>query len=328
MNRILVVGYGSIGKRHVKNLLEHTNSQIIIYTKRQDLDFKTKRVIVTNSFEYSLSQNPNVGFICNETSKHIPIAIKLAKAGLDLFLDKPLSDSMKGISTLNKIVKEKKLITQMGCQLRFHKCIKKIQQLLTQKKIGKIISVQAENGSYLPDWHPYEDYRKSYASSKKLGGGVVLTQIHDIDYLYWFFGNPKSVFSIAGKFSNLSISVEDYSASLIQFENKITAELHQDFFQGPEYRGCKLKGTDGIISWNSINNEIKFYNNRTKKWQIIMKLKNFEKNQMYVDEVQNFLKCVKNRKKTINDLQDGINTMNIALAIKKSARHKKIIELN
>ena len=107
MNRILVVGYGSIGKRHVKNLLNHTDSQIIIYTKRQDLDFKTKRMIVSNSFEYCLSQNPNIGFICNETAKHVPVAIKLAKAGLDLFLDKPLSDSMKGISTLNKIVKEK-----------------------------------------------------------------------------------------------------------------------------------------------------------------------------------------------------------------------------
>ena len=123
-----------------------------------------------------------------------------------------------------------------------------------------------------------------------------------------------------------TINLEKLSYS--EIENKITAELHQDFFQGPEFRGCKLKGTDGIISWNSINNEIKFYNNRTKKWQIIMKLKNFEKNQMYIDEIQNFLKCVKNRKKTINDLQDGINTMNIALAIKKSARHKKIIELN
>ena len=146
--------------------------------------------------------------------------------------------------------------------------------------------------------------------------------------MYWFFGNPKSIFSITGKFSDLSISVEDYSASLLQFKNKITAELHQDFFQGPEYRGCKLKGTDGIISWNSINNEIKFYNNRTKQWQIIMKLKNFEKNQMYIDEIKYFLKCVKNRRKTINNLDDGINTMNIALAIKKSARHKKIIKIN
>ena len=98
------------------------------------------------------------------------------------------------------------------------------------------------------------------------------------------------------------------------------------FFQGPEYRGCKIKGTNGVISWNSINNEIKFYNNRTKKWEIIMKLKNFEKNQMYVDEIKHFLKCVKNRRKTINNLDDGINTMNIAIAIKKSGRYKKTIK--
>ena len=325
MNSILVVGYGSIGKRHVKNLLKHTNSQIIIYTKRQDLDFKTKRVIVTNSFEYSLSQNPNVGFICNETSKHIPVAMKLAKAGLDLFLDKPLSDSMKGISTLNKIVKEKKLITQMGCQLRFHGCIRKIQQLLIQKKIGKIISVQAENGSYLPDWHPYEDYRYGYAAKKKLGGGVVLTQIHDIDYLYWIFGNPKSIFSVTGKFSNLDISTEDYSASIIQLKNKITAELHLDFFQGPEYRRIKIKGTDGIILWNSQENAIKVYSNKKNTWKTILKIKKFDRNQLYVDEIKHFLRCVKNRKNTINNLDDGIKTMKIALAIKESGKKKKNI---
>ena len=110
MNRILIVGYGAIGKRHVKNLLKNTNSHIIILTKRKDLDFKTKRVIVTNSLRDSISQNPNIGFICNETSYHIPIAIKLAKAGLDLFIEKPLSDSMKGVNTLKGIVKQQKLI--------------------------------------------------------------------------------------------------------------------------------------------------------------------------------------------------------------------------
>ena len=176
-------------------------------------------------------------------------------------------------------------------------------------------------------WRKEKNYSNTVTSNKNLGGGVLLELSHEIDYLYWFFGNPKSVFSIAGKFSNLSISVEDYSASLLQFKNKITVELHQDFFQGPEYRGCKIKGTNGVISWNSINNEIKFYNNRTKKWEIIMKLKNFEKNQMYIDEIKYFLKCVKNRRKTINNLDDGINTMNIALAIKKSGRSKKIINL-
>ena len=130
-----------------------------------------------------------------------------------------------------------------------------------------------------------------------------------------------------GKNSDLDISVEDYSASIIEFKNKITVELHLDFFQGPEYRGCKIKGTNGIISWNSSDNEIKFYNNRKKKWEIILKLNRFERNQMYVDETKHFLKCIKNRKKTINSLDDGIKTLNIALTMKKSAKEKKIIEL-
>jgi predicted dehydrogenase len=327
MNRILIIGYGSIGKRHVRNILKFTNSQIIIYTKRSDLDFKTNRVIITDSLDYCLSQKPNIGFICNETSYHIPIALKLAKAGLDLFLEKPLSDSIKGVKQLEKIVKQKKIITQMGHHMRFHDCIIKIRKLIKQNKVGRIISIQVENGSYLPDWHPNEDYTKSYAGKKGMGGGIILTQIHDIDYLYWFFGNPKSIFSFSGKLSDLKISSEDYSSSIIQFPNRITAELHLDFFQGPEYRGCKIKGTNGIITWNSIDNKIKFFNNRNKKWEIILNITNYERNQLYVDEIKHFLKCVKNRKKTINPLADGIKTLNIALTMKKSSRTNKLIEL-
>ena len=70
------------------------------------------------------------------------------------------------------------------------------KELLEQEKIGKVISVQAENGSYFPDLHPHEDYRISYAGKKVLGGGIILTQIHDVDYLYWFFNYPKSIFSV------------------------------------------------------------------------------------------------------------------------------------
>jgi predicted dehydrogenase len=215
----------------------------------------------------------------------------------------------------------------MGYHLRFHDCIIKIHELIKQKKIGRVISIQAENGSYLPDWHPYEDYRYGYAAKKKLGGGVVLTQIHDIDYLYWIFGSPKSVFSVTGKFSNLDISVEDYSASIIQFKNKITAELHLDFFQGLEYRRIKIKGTDGIIFWNSQENIVKVYSNKKNVWKTILKIKNFDRNQLYIDEIIYFLKCVKNRKSTINNLDDGIETMKIALAIKESSTKKKNIML-
>tara|TARA_Y100001936_G_C16081223_1_gene678015 strand:- start:1405 stop:2388 length:984 start_codon:yes stop_codon:yes gene_type:complete len=325
--KILVVGYGSIGKRHVRNLLEHTKAEVIICTKRKDLKFKNNNVRVTDSVDEALKENPSIGFITNETVYHIPLAIKLAKSGLDLFIEKPLSSSTKGIKTLQKIVKEKKLIVQMGFHLRFHRSIIEIRKLIKQRKIGKVISIQAENGSYFPDWHPKEDYKISYAGKKELGGGIVLTQIHDVDYLFWIFGEVKSVFSFMGKFSDLKISTEDYCASIIQFKKNITAELHLDFFQGPELRACKIKGTNGVISWNSLDNQIKFFNNKKNKWEIIFKFEKFERNQMYRDEIKHFLSCVKNRKKTINGLDEGIKTMNIALTMKKSAERSKIIEL-
>jgi len=327
MNRILIVGYGSIGKRHVRNILNYTNSNIIIFTKRSDLDFKTNRVTVSDSLDYCLLQKPNIGFICNETSFHVSTALQLAKAGLDLFLEKPLSDSIKGVNDLKRIVNKKRLITQMGYHMRFHDCIIKIRKLIKQKKIGRVISIQSENGSYFPDWHPYEDYTKSYAGKKRLGGGIILTQIHDIDYLYWFFGKPKSIFSFAGKLSDLKITSEDYSASIIQFPNRVTVELHLDFFQGPEYRRCKIKGTNGIIEWNSNENKIKFFNNKKKKWEIILNFNTYERNQLYIDEIKHFFKCVKTRKKTINPLEEGIKTLNIALAMKKSSETKKLIDM-
>ncbi len=318
------MGYGSIGKRHVTNLLDNSKAEIIICTKRKDLKFLGKNVIVVNSIDKALKENPTIGFITNETSYHIPTAIKLAKAGLDLFIEKPLSNSTKGVKILQKIVKEKKLIVQMGFHMRFHKCILKIHELLEQKKVGRVISCQVENASYLPDWHPYEDYRKGYAAKDRLGGGIVLTQIHEIDYLYWFFGKPKSVYSVTGKFSDLEISTDDYSSSIIKFKKDITTEMHLDFFLGHEYKRCKIKGTKGYIFWNSVYNEVKFFDAKKKSEKVILKLKNFERNDMYVDEIKKFLKCVKNRKKPMNSLDQGIETMNIALNIIKSGKTKKV----
>ena len=159
-----------------------------------------------------------------------------------------------------------------------------------------------------------------------MGGGIVLTQIHEIDYLYWFFGKPKSIYSVTGKFSDLEISVDDYSSSIMKFKKNITTEMHLDFFLGHEYKRCKIKGTKGIIFWNSVYNEVKFFDAKKKNWKIILKLKNFKRNDMYVDEIKYFLKCIKNRKKPMNSLDEGINTMEIALNIIKSGKTKKVVE--
>ena len=331
MIKVLVAGYGSIGKRHVDNFLEFKDIQLIVYTKRNDLQLlKKKGVKVSNSLAECLKENPDIGIIANETSLHIPIAIKLAEEGLDLFLEKPLSNSLKDVEKLRAIVKKKKLITQMGCNLRFHPCIKKIKSLIEQQKIGKIISAQVQCCSYLPDYHRWEDYRKSYAARKDLGGGVILTQIHEIDYMYWFFQEVENVISMSGKFSELDVTAEDYVSSLLKFKNKIIGELHMDCFQRPDFKSCKIRGTKGEIYWDSDNNCVKIYNMNKKRWEIKFDngfSNNLDTYSTYVEELKHFLKCVKHRKETVNDLEQGISTLKIALAIKKASKLMKSVNV-
>ena len=331
MTKVLIAGYGSIGKRHIENFLQFKDIQLTVYTKRNDLQLLKKEGIkVSSSLTECLKEKQDIGVVTNETSLHIPIAIKLAEEGLDLFLEKPLSNSLKGVEKLHAIVKKKKLITQMGCNLRFHPCIKKIKSLIEQKKIGKIISVQVQNCSYLPDFHPSEDYRKSYAARKDLGGGVILTQIHEIDYMYWFFQEVQNVVSMSGKFSELDVTAEDYMSSLLQFKNKIIGELHMDYFQRPSFRSCKIRGTKGEIYWNSDNNCVNIFNMNKQKWETKFDTgfsHNLDTYSSYVEELKHFLKCVKHRKETINDLEQGIETLKIALAIKKASKLMKSVSV-
>jgi len=331
MIKVLIAGYGSIGKRHLENFLQFKDIQLIVYTKRSDLQLlKKKGIKVSNSLTECLKENPDIGVITNETSLHIPIAIKLAKEGLDLFLEKPLSNSLKDVEKLYAIVKKKKLITQMGCNLRFHPCIKKIKSLIEQEKIGKIISAQVQNCSYLPDFHRWEDYRKSYAARKDLGGGVILTQIHEIDYMYWFFEEVENVVSMSGKFSELGVTAEDYVSSLLKFKNKVIGELHMDYFQRPSFRSCKIRGTKGEIYWDSDNNCVNIYNMNKKRWETKFDSdfsNNLDTYSSYVEELKHFLKCVKHRKETINDLEQGIATLKIALAIKKASKLMKSVNV-
>jgi predicted dehydrogenase len=252
----------------------------------------------------------------------------LAEEGLDLFLEKPLSNSLKDVEKLRAIVKKNKLITQMGCNLRFHPCIKKIKSLIEQQKIGKIISAQVQNYSYLPDH--IEDYRKSYAGRKDLGGGVILTQIHEIDYMYWFFQEVENVISIVGKFSELDVTAEDYVSCLLKFKNKIIGELHMDCFQRPDFKSCKIRGTKGEIYWDSNNNCVNIYNMNKKRWEIKFDngfSNNLDTYSTYVEELKHFLKCVKHRKETVNDLEQGISTLKIALAIKKASKLMKSVNV-
>jgi len=326
--KVVIIGFGSIGQRHCKNLLEKSNAEIFLSTKHNIKNFKNnKRIHNLSSLEECLKNQPDIGLICNTSNLHVETAIKLAKNNCHLLIEKPLSNSLKNITRLLSLVEKNKIITLMGFNLRFHPCLIKIKQLLSKNKIGRVIYVDAENGSYLPDWHPNEDYRKSYSSRKTLGGGAVLTCIHEIDYLRWLFGDVKEVSAISGKFSDLKIDSEDLASISLRFKNNIIAHVHLDFFQRPAERNCKIVGTNGTLFCDFNKNIISLYKPNEKKWKKIINLKNYNINDMYVGEMKQLLKCVKTQKKSVNDIKQGLETLKIALAIQKSAKSRKTMNV-
>ena len=302
---------------------------IFVCTNRKyDSFLNNKKCKIFNSLDECIKQKPDIVFITNTTNLHVKTAIKLANANIHLFIEKPLSNSTKEIKLLLDTIRKRKLITMMGCVLRFNPGIQKIKKIISENKIGRVISVHAENGSFLPEWHSYEDYKKSYASRNDLGGGVVLTNIHELDYLYWIFGNVQEVFSITGKFSELKIDVEDLSSILLRFSNDVIAEIHLDYFQKPSARSCKIVGTHGTLYWDSNKNHVLLYDVKKKKWIKKMKLKNYNINEMYLDEIKHFIKCVKKNEKSINPIEEGAKILNVAIGIKKSSKLKKMVLIN
>ena len=326
--KVLVIGYGSIGKRHIKNLTKLPNLELFVVTNRTTDNFlKKSNCKIFKTIEDAIQVKPSFAIICNVTSLHMKSSLLLAKSGIHLFIEKPLSNSLNNVHYLQKIIKQKKLITHVGCVMRFHPCLQKIKKILDTKKLGKIMSVQVQNGSFLPDWHPYENYKKNYAARKDLGGGVVLTCIHEIDYLNWFFHKVKEVNSFLGKVSNLGITGEDLASFLLRFQSNMVAEVHLDYFQKPAERNGKIIGTNGKLIWDFTTNSVKLYDIDKKRWIEILKSHRFNKNKMYQDELDYFINCINDKKESFNNITKASKVLEIALAVKESDKYKKVIKV-
>ncbi|RJR07496.1 gfo/Idh/MocA family oxidoreductase [Candidatus Parcubacteria bacterium] len=342
--KILFIGLGGIGQRHLRNVSAQfgDNTSMLAYRVRnlrqtvtanltidENADFIEKySVEVFTDLDQALTQSPDVAFICNPSSLHIPSCLAVARVGCDFFVEKPLSDSLDGIEELIYICQSKGLIGLVGYQLRFHPCYKLLKELIRQGTIGNLLSIRAEVGEYLPDWHKYEDYRQMYASKKDLGGGVVLSQIHELDYLYDLFGMPRKIFTLGGHLSNLEIDAEDVADVLMEmtFNGKpLPVSVHMDYIQKPPSRNCKVIGESGKITMDLTG--LKVIVEKPGKEKEIHDFGGFERNELFVSEIDHFFRCVATRQQTVVTIRDGLNSLKIALAVKQSMETGQIISI-
>jgi predicted dehydrogenase len=325
MLKFLIVGFGSIGKRHFDNLRQIGGVEAAVLTRRC---IDLPGVPLFNSIEDALHQEYDAVLITNETSLHIATAIAFVERGYNLFIEKPLGNSLKDTDRLADLVGQRNLKVMIGCNMRFHPAVSSVRDLIQKSKIGRIVSAQVQAGQYLPDWHPGRDYRQSYSARRDAGGGVILDLIHELDYAYWFFGDAARVFALSGKKGDLQIETEDTADLLLEFQNGVWCQVHLDYLRRSPVRSFSLTGTDGVVEGDIINNKVRVFESAGNNWEAADTGKNYDINSMYLAEMRHFIDYISGRApRALIGLEDGVSVLKIALAARESARTGKAVKL-
>jgi predicted dehydrogenase len=299
-NKILVIGFGSIGQRHYKNLNSLGYKNLTVYDTDEKKVKSQKSKI--KSLEREVLENFDVAFICNPSHKHVEAALKCAEAGLHLFIEKPLSYNLKGIAKLEALCRKKRLINMVACNMRFHSALQFAKRYIALGKLGKIYSISHEFGHFLPYWRPGTDYRKNYAAHKKMGGGIVLDDIHEFDLLFWLndFSLVLKSHLLQSKSSDLEIDTSDQAKAMFLFKNNVFGSVSCDYLSRSYHRQCFIVGEKGNLSWDWNENIVWLENEKGRRK--LLAIKRYDLNKMYLEEVKYFLGSVAKRKKTFNDI--------------------------
>ncbi|MFZ0419972.1 MAG: Gfo/Idh/MocA family oxidoreductase [Candidatus Sulfotelmatobacter sp.] len=324
MKSALIVGAGSIGRRHIANLKKLGVTKLAAcdpHPERLEYVATEFHVECFSTIEEGLDKfQADAVLVCSPPVHHVAQAMQALRAGAHVFIEKPLSDRMDEVEALGDEAAKRRAVVQVGYNLRFHPSIQKLKELVDACAVGKILWAHVEAGSYLPDWRPWQDYRKSYTARRELGGGILLDGSHEIDYVTWLFGAPQEIACMADHVSQLEVNVEDCATILLRFADGTRADLHLDFIQRSYSRYCSLVGPEGKVQWDLLSNSVQIQ--RPGKEAEIVKF-NYEINDAYVAELAHFMECVRTGARPRFTLQDAILTLRIALAARAAAEDRK-----
>jgi predicted dehydrogenase len=287
---ILIVGAGSVGERHLRNLLALGYGNLVAYRQR-NLPFRTLDpgvVRVVTDFAEALALGPKAAFIASPTAQHLPQALACAEAGMHLLIEKPLSHTVEGLDQLKAVAARRGVYVQVGYMMRFHPLVRELKAIIDEGRYGRLLSFTTRWGEYLPDWHPWEDYRTSYAARKELGGGAALTLSHDLDLVLWLVPSPLAGhYALSNHASALEVDVEAGMDFLLQFRDGTTGHVHLNFFEQPATRYLHFAFERGTVRFDYYDNALKI---STPAGEEELSREGFDRNQLFLDQTEYFLR--------------------------------------
>lgn len=330
--KFLIAGLGSIGRRHLRNLRALGERDILLYRTHHAtlLDDELAGLPEETDLRRALDHEPDAVVIANPTALHLDVAIPAAEAGCHILLEKPVSDSLDRLDEFQVALQHGGGKVASGFQFRFHPGLQRIKGLLETDAIGTPVSARASWGEYLPGWHPWEDYRQSYAARPDLGGGVILTLCHPLDYLHWMLGDAEAVAAFTGQ-QGLGLEVVDTAEIGIRFRSGMLACVHLDFVRRPPQHSLEIIGTQGTITWDNADGVVRLAqvtsDGKPGDWQVFPTPPGFERNNMFLDEMRNFIEVTQGKAEPASTLEDGIYALKLALKAMQSGRDMCVAEV-
>jgi predicted dehydrogenase len=328
--RGLIVGLGSIGRRHARNwaALDLGPLAICRQTATPQPEPLGVEADLFDDLQAALETHPDVVLVTNPSSLHLEVACRAIDAGAHLFVEKPLSHTLHGIEQLLLDAQRAERHVMVGYNFRFHPGLARLREQVRAGAIGRVVSARAEVGEYLPDWHPWEDYRQGYSARQNLGGGAVLTFSHELDSLCWVLGAPTRVTAMAAHASTLETDTEDVAEILLQFADGAVGSVHVDYVRRAPRRFLEVVGEDGVVRWEYEENRLLRYVPATRQWRIEAGDPSFDRNQMYLAELRDLAACVRGEAPGPQvDGQQGAAILSIALAALRSSSAGRTIDL-
>lgn len=323
MKNIAVIGLGNIATRHRRNLkMLFPEAKLIVMSAsgRTPKEPVTDSDHIAESIDEIIQLQVQFAIIASPAPFHAQHAIPLIKASIPVLIEKPVSVTQTDAQALIYAQAQYQTPVAVGYCLRYLPSAQQVRQMLQKGVIGNLYNAFIEIGQYLPDWRPTKDYRETVSARAELGGGVLLELSHELDYAQWILGSltPQHVLLRASE--ELGLEVEDNADLLMTTSKGAVVNIHLDFLQRKAHRKCRFIGSEGCIEWDLIQNEVVLIT--AKERQEIYSAPEWDKNQMYLEMVTDFIRKINGQPNQSISLQEAERTVGLIVEMKEFVKKK------
>jgi len=321
--KLLVVGLGSMGKRRIRNLQHLRAGEIVgadLRADRRDEVEGSYEIRTVPTFEAGMGTNPDAVIISTPPDRHIGLALQAARAGKHFFTEAGVPD--KQVDELITLCKDGgRVVAAPSCTLRFHPAVQTVKRAVEDHTIGHVLTCTHHTGQYLPDWHPYEDYRSFYVAKRETGACREIVPF-ELVWLTWVLGGVERVACLKGKVSSLEADIDDVYQLLLQFAGGALGHLLVDVVARTPVRVCRILGERGSILWDWNTYCVRVYDAPKNTWQEYPAGKGFHgfsAEQMYQEEMSQFLRAIRGEAPYGYSFSDDRRVLDVLLAAERAA---------